>query len=176
MTVYNSPKSIQKEIYRLIHLNKSIALVPTMGYLHEGHLELVRAARKKCDIVVVSIFVNNKQFSENEDLTSYPSDINSDITKLENENVDFLFHPTKNEMYPEPFLSKLQVDELTNNLCGKSRPGHFDGVAIVVAKLLNIIMPDYVFFGQKDYQQCLVLKQLMLLILNFLIVILDYVY
>lgn len=161
MIVYNSTNSIQKEIYRLIQLNKSIAFVPTMGFLHDGHIELVKAARKKADIVVVSIFVNTKQFSKNEDLSTYPSDIDSDKKKLEAEDVDFLFQPSVQEMYPEPFLTHIEIEELTNFLCGKSRPGHFNGVAIVVAKLLNILMPDFVFFGQKDYQQCLVIKQLM---------------
>lgn len=141
--------------------DRRIGFVPTMGYLHEGHLSLVRAARKECDTLVVSVFVNPTQFSLEEDLDKYPRDIEKDKALLEGENVDVVFIPTAEEMYPEGQAAEVEVDgSLTRGLCGKSRPGHFEGVATVVAKLFSIVSPDKSYFGQKDAQQVMVVKRM----------------
>ncbi|MCX7831720.1 MAG: pantoate--beta-alanine ligase [Actinobacteria bacterium] len=139
---------------------KSIGFVPTMGYLHEGHLELVRHSKKDNDITVVSIFVNPIQFGPNEDLRSYPRDEASDLKKLEASGVDYAFLPTVDEMYPEELLTFVQVDRLSEPMCGAFRPGHFRGVATVVAKLFNIVQPDRAYFGMKDYQQLKVIEKM----------------
>lgn len=140
---------------------KTIGLVPTMGYLHEGHLSLVRAARKECDIVAVSIFVNPAQFGEGEDLDRYPRDEKRDKQLLEKENTDVLFFPSDKEMYPEGYNTFVEnKDPVSDILCGASRPGHFKGVTTVVAKLFNIISPDKSYFGQKDAQQAFIVKQM----------------
>jgi pantoate--beta-alanine ligase len=132
-----------------------------MGYLHEGHLSLVRASRSECDITVTSIFVNPSQFCHGEDLEKYPRDIDRDISLLEREGVDILFAPDAREMYPEGYSSYIDMDcALVKKLCGASRIGHFRGVATVVAKLFNIIDPDNSYFGQKDMQQALVIKRM----------------
>lgn len=137
---------------------KRLALVPTMGALHEGHLSLVRAARAKCDVVVVSIFVNPTQFGPNEDLTKYPRPFTRDCELLRNEKVDFVFAPTVEEMYPPCSATFVNVQNLSDRLCGKSRPGHFRGVTTVVSKLFNIVSPDVAFFGQKDAAQVAVIR------------------
>ena len=137
---------------------KRLALVPTMGALHEGHLSLVRAARAKCDVVVVSIFVNPTQFGPNEDLTKYPRPFTRDCELLRNEKVDFVFAPTVEEMYPPCSATFANVQNLSDRLCGKSRPGHFRGVTTVVSKLFNIVSPDVAFFGQKDAAQVAVIR------------------
>lgn len=139
---------------------KSIGFVPTMGYLHNGHLSLVRAARKHTDIVVMSIFVNPLQFGPKEDFENYPRDIKRDEILAEDVGVDVIFCPEAKEMYPEGFATRVNVDRLSNVLCGKSRIGHFAGVATVVAKLFNIIKPDVAYFGQKDAQQAAVIRQM----------------
>lgn len=139
---------------------KKLALVPTMGNLHAGHLKLIELAKQHCDTVVVSIFVNPLQFGPSEDLDSYPRTLKEDCEKLEALGVDFVFAPTVNEMYPIEQTMMITPPPLANTLCGASRPGHFDGVATVVMKLLNIIQPDVAVFGKKDYQQLMVLKQL----------------
>lgn len=139
---------------------KTIGMVPTMGYLHEGHLSLVKAAREKCDLVVMSIFVNPLQFGPNEDFERYPRDIDRDRDLAKSAGVDLLFTPEVNEMYPKPMLTNVSVSNVTELLCGKSRPGHFDGVATVVTKLFQIVQPDYAFFGQKDAQQVAVVSQM----------------
>ncbi len=139
---------------------KKIGFVPTMGYLHEGHLSLVRAAKKKSDLVVVSIYVNPTQFGANEDLSTYPRDFERDISLLEQLNVDIVFFPDNNEMYPDGYKTWVITDEITSILCGKSRPTHFKGVTTIVSKLINIVNPDYMFMGEKDYQQLSVLKQM----------------
>jgi pantoate--beta-alanine ligase len=126
-----------------------LGLVPTMGALHEGHLSLVRAARAKSDVVAVSIFVNPTQFGPNEDFTRYPRNLESDCALLEREGVDVVFAPSAEEMYPKAAATWVNVERLSDRLCGKSRPGHFRGVATVVAKLFNIVEPDLAFFGQK---------------------------
>lgn len=137
-----------------------VALVPTMGYLHEGHLELVRRARALADWVVVSIFVNPTQFGPGEDLDRYPRDLPRDTELCRREGVDVVFTPTPGEMYPDGFQTYVTVEGLSQPLCGASRPGHFRGVATVVAKLLHIVEPDVAVFGQKDYQQLQVIRRM----------------
>ena len=140
---------------------KLIGFVPTMGNLHEGHLTLVRAAKKICDVVVVSIFVNPIQFGAGEDFDSYPRTLEQDSRLLADVGCDIIFAPSVEQMYgSQPRLTNISVGQITDDLCGKSRPGHFDGVAVVVTKLFNIVQPDYAFFGQKDYQQLAVIRQL----------------
>jgi pantoate--beta-alanine ligase len=138
----------------------SVGLVPTMGYLHEGHLSLVRAAQEACDNVVVSIFVNPTQFGEGEDLESYPRDIPRDLELLESEGVDLAWLPTAAVIYPPDFQTWVEVKEVTQPLEGEMRPGHFRGVATVVCKLFNAVEPDKAFFGQKDAQQVTVIRQM----------------
>ena len=138
-----------------------IALVPTMGNLHDGHLELVKIAKKYADIVVVSIFVNPNQFGVGEDFDSYPRTLDDDVAKLATVGADFVFAPTIDEMYPVlPPPTLVLAGDITKQLCGQSRPTHFDGVGIVVSKLFNIVQPDITVFGQKDYQQLAIIKQL----------------
>ena len=138
-----------------------IALVPTMGNLHDGHLELVKIAKKYADIVVVSIFVNPTQFGVGEDFDSYPRTLDDDVAKLATVGADFVFAPTIDEMYPVlPPPTLVLAGDITKQLCGQSRPTHFDGVGIVVSKLFNIVQPDIAVFGQKDYQQLAIIKQL----------------
>ncbi|MCU4641357.1 pantoate--beta-alanine ligase [Acinetobacter courvalinii] len=140
---------------------KLIGFVPTMGNLHEGHLTLVREAKKLCDVVVVSIFVNPIQFGAGEDFDSYPRTLEQDSRLLAEVGCDIIFAPTVEQMYgTQPRLTNISVGQITDDLCGKSRPGHFDGVAVVVTKLFNIVQPDFAFFGQKDYQQLAVIRQL----------------
>ena len=137
-----------------------------MGYFHEGHLSLMRQAKKECDICVVSIYVNPKQFGPGEDLSRYPRDIKHDATMIEKENVDILFIPSDNDVYPNCYLTYIDVERISETLCGKYRPGHFQGVATVVAKLLNMVQPDLMYLGQKDAQQVKVLSK-MVTDLNF---------
>lgn len=140
---------------------QTIGLVPTMGYLHEGHLALVEQARQQCDVVVVSIFVNPMQFGVGEDFETYPRDLSRDRAMLENLGVDALFAPTIAEMYPLGYNTFVEIGgEVTARLCGASRPGHFRGVATVVSKLFNICVPDIAYFGQKDAQQVMVLEKM----------------
>ncbi len=137
-----------------------VGLVPTMGYLHEGHLSLVRAARRECASVVVSIFVNPTQFGPNEDLARYPRDLPRDEALLKKENVDVVWTPPPEEMYPDGYQTWVTVEELTTPLEGKMRPGHFRGVTTVVAKLFNAVQPDKAYFGQKDAQQAIVIRRM----------------
>jgi pantoate--beta-alanine ligase len=139
---------------------KSIGLVPTMGALHEGHLTLLRQARQVCDIVVVSIFVNPTQFGPNEDFDKYPRDVVTDSQAAASAGAQVVFHPQSQEMYPVGYASFIEVEGITQKLCGLSRPGHFRGVATVVNKLLHIVQPDKAFFGQKDAQQVMVLQRM----------------
>ena len=143
-----------------------LGLVPTMGALHQGHLSLVRAARAACDAVVATIFVNPTQFGPNEDFTQYPRTFDADCALLETEGVDLLFAPEAAEMYPEGASTFIEVAEISDRLDGESRPGHFRGVATVVAKLFHIVAPDKAFFGQKDAAQVAILRR-MVLDLNF---------
>lgn len=137
-----------------------LGLVPTMGALHEGHLSLVRAAKAKSDVVAVSIFVNPTQFGPNEDFARYPRNLEKDCELLEREGVSLVFAPSVEEMYPQSAVTWITVEGLSERLCGKSRPGHFRGVATVVAKLFNIVEPDIAFFGQKDAAQVAVIKRM----------------
>jgi pantoate--beta-alanine ligase len=141
-------------------LPETVGLVPTMGFLHEGHLSLVRAAKKECACVVVSIFVNPTQFGPNEDLAAYPRDLERDIQLLEAEHVDLVWAPTPEVMYPADFQTWVNVEEITRPLEGGMRPGHFRGVTTVVAKLFNSVMPQRAYFGQKDAQQAAVIRQM----------------
>jgi pantoate--beta-alanine ligase len=137
-----------------------ISLVPTMGALHEGHINLISEARKIGDILVVSIFVNPAQFGPNEDFTRYPRDLEGDLRKIEGLGVDFVFAPTPEEMYPEGFQTYVEVEKLREHLCGLFRPGHFRGVATVVLKLFNIVKPHVALFGEKDYQQLKIIQRM----------------
>ena len=137
-----------------------LGLVPTMGALHEGHLSLVRAAKNRSDVVVVSIFVNPTQFGPNEDFSKYPRTFERDCELLEKEGVDLVFAPTVNEMYPDGAVTYVTVEGMSERLCGKSRPGHFRGVTTVVSKLFNIVEPDLAFFGQKDAAQAAIIKRM----------------
>lgn len=152
------------EIREVINAYKAkgqiIAFVPTMGYLHEGHLTLMREAKKACDVVVVSIFVNPLQFGVGEDYEEYPRDLSRDSELAESAGVDVIFAPKVKEMYPKGYNSYVEVFGLTDKLCGQSRPGHFKGVTTVVNKLFNIVAPHKAFFGQKDAQQVLVIKKM----------------
>ncbi|MEJ7578223.1 MAG: pantoate--beta-alanine ligase [Pyrinomonadaceae bacterium] len=139
---------------------RTVGLVPTMGALHEGHLSLVREARQRCDAVVVSIFVNPAQFGANEDFTRYPRDLTRDTAMLADYNIDYIFAPPVEEIYPKNFSTYVTVEGLSEQLEGAARPGHFRGVATVLAVLFNVVRPDTVFFGQKDAQQTLVVKRL----------------
>ncbi|WP_017812904.1 pantoate--beta-alanine ligase [Paenibacillus shenyangensis] len=152
-------KSLRKQ--RSLHNHEAtVGLVPTMGFLHEGHASLMRKAREMSDIVVISIFVNPIQFGPNEDFERYPRDEQRDLALAEAEGVDIVFLPAVEVMYPSPTKTHVSVAELTDTLCGASRPGHFDGVSTVVTKLFNIVKPDHAFFGAKDAQQVAVIRQM----------------
>ncbi|GGA23311.1 pantoate--beta-alanine ligase [Paenibacillus physcomitrellae] len=165
MIIIKEPKELQQEIKsRRFEAAKqgqqlTVGLVPTMGYLHEGHASLIRKARVN-DVVVLSIFVNPIQFGPNEDLDRYPRDAARDLALAEKEQVDIVFMPEVQHMYPKPTKTKIQVEGLTSSLCGASRPGHFDGVTTVVAKLFHMTSPDFAYFGMKDAQQVAVLSQM----------------
>lgn len=139
---------------------RTLGFVPTMGYLHKGHLSLVMESLKKADATVVSIYVNPLQFGPREDFRTYPRDPERDEALLEEAGVDILFHPADSEMYPEGYRTAVEVAGLQDKLCGRSRPGHFKGVTTVVLKLFNIVRPDYAFFGRKDAQQAIILGRM----------------
>tara|TARA_B100001094_G_scaffold69449_1_gene65921 strand:- start:12180 stop:13025 length:846 start_codon:yes stop_codon:yes gene_type:complete len=139
-------------------LSKKIALVPTMGSIHEGHISLVETAKKHGDIIIATIFVNPIQFNNTEDYNSYPKDFDKDVEILEKNGVDILFCPSLSEVYPDGFDTTVRVNSLSNSLEGQYRKGHMEGVATIVTKLFNIILPDYAIFGEKDYQQLLLIK------------------
>jgi len=161
MKIIGSVKELREAVKAEKRAGKSVGFVPTMGFLHDGHLSLVRAAKGDNELVVASIFVNPTQFGENEDLDAYPSDLEGDQTKLESEGVDILFYPTVEEMYPEGYSTYVNVEgDMTGILCGTSRPGHFKGVATVVTKLFNMVAPDKAYFGQKDAQQVAVIERM----------------
>lgn len=142
------------------NLKGLIGLVPTMGYLHEGHLSLVKQARKECKSVVVTIFVNPTQFGAHEDLDKYPRDLERDLRLLESEDVDLVWTPTNEIMYPAGFQTWVMVDDVSKPLEGAMRPGHFRGVATIVTKLFNTVQPDRAYFGQKDAQQVVVIRRM----------------
>lgn len=156
----SSVSEMQKYSGHLREKGLSIAFVPTMGALHQGHLDLVETAEKSADAVVVSIFVNPKQFGEGEDYNEYKRDISGDMEKIGNFDVDVVFTPAVNEIFPEGYKSYVEVTELQDCLCGEFRPGHFRGVATVVLKLFNIVKPDVAVFGQKDYQQLKIVEKM----------------
>ena len=139
---------------------KKIGFVPTMGYFHEGHLSLIRQAKSENDICLISIFVNPLQFGQKEDLKSYPRNFQRDCKLAKNSGVDLLFFPSANQMYSKGFLSEVYVNNLSQVLCGKSRPEHFKGVTTIVAKLFNITLPDIAYFGQKDFQQARIIERM----------------
>jgi pantoate--beta-alanine ligase len=139
---------------------KKIGFVPTMGYLHAGHISLIKQAVKECDVVVASIFVNPTQFGPKEDLKKYPRDFKRDAKMLKKAGVDAIFYPDPKAMYPKGYKTYIYVRELGDVMCGKTRPGHFEGVATVVAKLFNIVMPDAAYFGKKDFQQQIIIKKM----------------
>jgi len=160
MEVIESVALMQSKAEELRLSGSTIGFVPTMGFLHEGHLELMRVAGRLSDKVIVSIFVNPAQFGPQEDFAKYPRDTQGDLAKVEKVPVDIVFMPSAAEMYPEGFQSKVSVGDLSRHLCGLSRPGHFDGVATVVCKLFNITKPHIAVFGQKDYQQLAVISRM----------------
>ena len=170
MQIIKSIQTLRKILSKARAQNKKIGFVPTMGAFHEGHLSLMKKCRKENDLVVVSIFVNPTQFRPGEDFKDYPRDKKNDVLLAKKENIDIIFYPSVDIIYTGRYLTTIKVKEITNILCGKSRPTHFEGVATVVAKLLNIIQPDTMYLGQKDVQQCVVLKQ-MVRDLNFPVVI-----
>ncbi len=154
-----------KEVMRGIVLNhrregREVGFVPTMGYFHEGHLSLMRRAREENDVEVVSIFVNPLQFGPAEDLEDYPRDLDRDCRMAEAEGVDYIFHPAPETMYRQPFLTRVRVEGITEGLCGEFRPGHFEGVATVVAKLFHIVPARRAYFGQKDAQQAAMIRKM----------------
>ncbi|MBZ5535727.1 MAG: pantoate--beta-alanine ligase, partial [Acidobacteriia bacterium] len=156
-----SKASRMREVARALHARQqSLAFVPTMGALHEGHLSLVRRARELADAVVVSIFVNPAQFGPNEDFTRYPRDLENDCRMLSALGVDYLFTPEVGEMYPDDSRTFVEVERWGDYLCGATRPGHFRGVTTVVAKLFNIVMPDFAVFGRKDAQQAILIERM----------------
>ena len=160
MKVIKKIQEMRQEVSGIKSQGTSIGFVPTMGYLHEGHLSLVRESLRKADVTVVSIFVNPTQFGSSEDFKEYPRDLDRDSEVLEREEIDYLFVPEADEIYPQGYKTFVEVHDLQDKLCGRSRPGHFRGVCTVVLKLFNIINPDISFFGQKDYQQAVILKRM----------------
>lgn len=162
MLVVRTIKQLQEELNQRRQASQSIALVPTMGNLHEGHLQLVKTAQQQADIVVVTLFVNPTQFGANEDLDNYPRTFQDDCNQLESINANILFAPSINEIYPlgGNNTSHVHVPGITHLLCGASRPGHFDGVTTIVCKLFNITRADVAIFGEKDYQQLAVIRRM----------------
>jgi pantoate--beta-alanine ligase len=158
MKVIETIAQLREIINQAKKVSKTIGLVPTMGYLHEGHLTLATNARNENDIVVMSIFVNPTQFGPNEDFESYPRDLARDTKMAYSVGVDYIFAPSVEEMYPNDWGIKIHAGRQANLLCGASRPGHFDGVLQVVAKLFNIVQPDRAYFGQKDAQQVAIIE------------------
>ncbi len=160
MKIFTKISEIRSEVNLRRAEGKSIGLIPTMGFLHEGHLSLVRESLRKTDCAIVSIFVNPAQFGPDEDFKQYPRDLERDVDILEKEGVEIVFLPDLEDMYPENYRTYVEVHDLQDKLCGRSRPGHFRGVCTVVLKLFQIVKPDIAFFGQKDAQQALILKKM----------------
>lgn len=162
MKTCNTAKQLRNVLSREKLAGKRVAFVPTMGNLHEGHLQLVRKAKQVADVVVVSIFVNPLQFGANEDLDKYPRTLAADKEKLFAEGAQYLFFPSVDEIYPEGMeqQSKVSVPELSDTLCGENRPGHFTGVSTIVAKLFNMVQPDIAIFGKKDFQQLSIIQKM----------------
>ncbi|UNC91814.1 pantoate--beta-alanine ligase [Candidatus Contubernalis alkaliaceticus] len=160
MIIIRTIPELKEAIGKVRSMGRTIGFVPTMGYLHQGHLSLVKAAVKECDFVAVSIYVNPIQFGVGEDFESYPRDLTADAQMCQQEGVDLIFSPGDQDMYPGGYASFVEVEQLTQGLCGRGRPGHFRGVTTVVTKLFNLLEPDIAYFGQKDAQQALVLKKM----------------
>jgi len=160
MKVIESIKEMKEASQAFRDNGKSIVFVPTMGYLHEGHLSLMKKGKEAGDVLIVSIFVNPTQFGKGEDLERYPRDIERDKELCKGEGVDILFAPKAGDIYPDGYQTYVDVEDVTKNLCGASRTGHFRGVATVVMKLFNIVRPDYAIFGEKDFQQLVTIKRL----------------
>ena len=162
MVITGSIEKVRKISYKKAKLGKIIGFVPTMGALHRGHLSLVKKAKKECDFLIASIFINPTQFGSGEDYDGYPRNLDKDKKQLKKEGVDLLFSPKASTMYPFGSEASVYADEnnLSRVLCGKSRPGHFKGVCTILVKLFNIVKPDIAYFGQKDYQQTLIVKKL----------------
>jgi len=160
MEILRTVDSVRQWVWAQREVGRAIHFVPTMGYFHEGHLSLMRRAKADGGAVLVSIFVNPLQFGPNEDYARYPRDFERDRHMAESVGVDAIFYPEVHEMYPEGFQTEVRVKELSKPLCGRSRPGHFEGVATVVLKLFNITTPDRAYFGMKDYQQLRIIQQL----------------
>jgi pantoate--beta-alanine ligase len=160
MEIIREISALRETIKNTRRSGKTIGFVPTMGFLHEGHLSLVRRAKGENDLVVVSIFVNPLQFGVNEDFEEYPRDLEKDASLSAQNGCDLIFYPTVKEMYPQGYATFVDVERLTEPLCGASRPGHFRGVTTVVTKLFNIVTPDRSYFGQKDVQQAIVVKRM----------------
>lgn len=160
MKIIRKPVLLSNIIKKLRRQNKNVGFVPTMGALHQGHISLIRRARKENKIVVVSIFVNPTQFAHREDFSKYPRPFRKDVKICKSENVDIIFVPQPEDMYPENYFTYITVEKLLDVMCGKFRPGHFRGVATIVAKLFNIVQPDRAYFGLKDYQQSVIIKKM----------------
>ncbi len=160
MKILKTIKEVRTFVAEQKALGKTVGLVPTMGYLHEGHASLVKKSVAECDVTVVSIFVNPTQFAPNEDFEAYPRDLDHDVALLTECGADCVFHPEADEMYFSDASTTVVPDVLSKNLCGKSRPIHFGGVCTVVSKLFNIVTPDRAFFGQKDAQQLAIIKRM----------------
>lgn len=161
METTDSITAVKQKIKQVKHDGGSVGFVPTMGFLHEGHLSLMRRARKETDFVVASIYVNPTQFGQNEDLDAYPRDIVNDARQSKSAGVDLLFAPSNKDMYPDGYSTFVNLKgSMVEGLCGKSRKGHFQGVATIVTKLFNIIRPDFAYFGQKDAQQIAVIRRM----------------
>lgn len=160
MRVISSISELRGTITQYKKEGKTIGFVPTMGFFHEGHVALMKRARELADVVVVSLFVNPTQFGPNEDLSRYPRNLKRDTSIAEDAGVDILFTPDAEELYPKDFSTWVTVEGLSQHLCGKSRPGHFRGVATIVAKLFGIVQPDKAIFGQKDFQQLAIIRRM----------------
>lgn len=160
MIVIYSKEDLIEEIQDLKNLNQSIGFVPTMGALHNGHISLVRESVHKCDLTIVSIFVNPTQFNDKKDLEKYPRTLDADLKLLENTGCKYVFYPNEKDMYPSSDLRTFDFGPLENVMEGKHRPGHFNGVAQIVSKLFDVVKPDWVFFGQKDFQQVAIIRRL----------------
>jgi len=160
MKIIKSVKKMQSYSERLRLQGKRIAFVPTMGYFHEGHLSLMKEAKKMADCVVVSIYVNRAQFGPKEDFSKYPRDLERDLKMAESVNVVVIFYPSDDEIYPADYQTYVDVEKVTQNLCGMSRPGHFRGVTTICLKLFNIVKPHIAIFGKKDFQQYITIKRM----------------
>jgi pantoate--beta-alanine ligase len=160
MEVATTIESVRESVKKARSGGRKIGLVPTMGALHIGHISLIKTAAKDCDFVVVSIFVNPTQFVPGEDFKKYPRPVDEDLKVCDEYNVDLVFLPEQNQMYPGHNLTRVEVEKLTEPLCGRFRPGHFRGVTTVCNKLFNIVLPDVAYFGQKDAQQAIVIKRM----------------